>query len=96
MSSLARHPHPLRRLILHTQYPASDALHPPEAPLRRTAPATLTRDELRNIVEEPKRFSGGPEEIACDERACGAPVQQAFTVSRWSPTCGGSCFTSLR
>jgi selenocysteine lyase/cysteine desulfurase len=51
----------------------------------RTAPAAWLASggtgELRDIAAELARFTGGPEEIARDERFW-APVQQAFTVNR--------------
>ncbi|HYH80526.1 MAG TPA: aminotransferase class V-fold PLP-dependent enzyme [Longimicrobium sp.] len=52
----------------------------------RTAPASWLASaggtrELREITEELARFTGGPEEIARDERFW-MPVQQAFTVDR--------------
>jgi isopenicillin-N epimerase len=53
--------------------------------LGRTAPAAWLaahgRSELREIVDQLGRFTGGPDEIARDERFW-APVQQAFTVDR--------------
>jgi len=51
----------------------------------RTAPAAWLASagagKLRELGEELARFTGGPEEIARDERFW-APVQQAFTVNR--------------
>lgn len=51
----------------------------------RTAPAAWLaargRDELREFVDHLGRSTGGPDEIARDERFW-APVQQAFTVDR--------------
>ena len=53
--------------------------------LGRTAPAAWLASggtgQLRDIATELARFTGGPEEIARDERYW-APVQQAFTVNR--------------
>jgi len=53
--------------------------------LGRTAPAAWLAaggtGELRELVDELARFTGGPDEIARDERFW-APVQQAFTVDR--------------
>ncbi|HET7230746.1 MAG TPA: aminotransferase class V-fold PLP-dependent enzyme [Longimicrobium sp.] len=53
--------------------------------LGRTAPAAWLaaggRDHLREITDELARFTGGPDEIARDERFW-ASVQQAFTVDR--------------
>lgn len=53
--------------------------------LGRAAPAAWLAaggsDELRDVADELARFTGGPEEIARDERFW-APVQQAFTVDR--------------
>jgi selenocysteine lyase/cysteine desulfurase len=53
--------------------------------LGRTAPAAWLlaggRAQLSELAEELARFTGGPDEIARDERFW-APVQQAFTVNR--------------
>jgi selenocysteine lyase/cysteine desulfurase len=53
--------------------------------LGRTAPAAWLaaggHAEMRELEEELARFTGGPEEIARDERFW-MPVQQAFTVDR--------------
>ena len=53
--------------------------------LGRTAPAAWLgaggAAQLREILDELARFTGGPEEIARDERYWFA-VQQAFTVDR--------------
>jgi isopenicillin-N epimerase len=53
--------------------------------LGRTAPAAWLaaggRAQMRELAEELARFTGGPEEIARDERFW-TPVQQAFTVDR--------------
>jgi isopenicillin-N epimerase len=53
--------------------------------LGRTAPAAWLAAggsaQMRELAEELARFTGGPEEIARDERFW-VPVQQAFTVNR--------------